>query len=68
MPNSWCYAKEINIMLFCSSLVKAQLVKKAFEALRQLLCTAESSAKPSDVCLYYIVKRVNKYFNCVVGM
>ena len=31
--------------------LKAELVKKAFVALRQLLSTAESSAKPSDVCL-----------------
>ena len=29
--------------------LKAELVKKAFDALRQLLCTAETTAKPSDV-------------------
>ncbi|CAB3987279.1 Adenylyl cyclase-associated 1 [Paramuricea clavata] len=35
---------------------QAQLVKKAFAALRQLLCTAESSAKPSDASLPTVLK------------
>ncbi|XP_028406083.1 adenylyl cyclase-associated protein 1-like [Dendronephthya gigantea] len=35
---------------------QAELVKKAFAALRQLLCTAESSAKPSDANLPSILK------------
>ena len=35
---------------------QAELVKKGFGALRQLLCTAESSAKPSDANLPAVLK------------
>ena len=41
----------VNTNAYFWGFLKAELVKEAFAALRQLLCTAESSAKPSDVRL-----------------